>query len=182
MTKNKIFDLLCSLGISTKSSIKLFYNSVRDRDDVSVMKCRKSGVIFLSQTDHMDVAHYEGSKSFEYWHASDRNEALLNTREDDQRRFQQFCNIVYKKKWLDVGTGAGGILDMMSFVALETAAVEPQKLAYEELKNCGYKVYPRLDKVLPCKYDIVTMFHSLSLNNNSFNTQITLTKGSNAIS
>ena len=52
--ENKIHKLLCELGISEPNSVEQFYPKVRDRDDISVMKCNKSGVLFLSQPEQID--------------------------------------------------------------------------------------------------------------------------------
>ena len=65
--ENKIKAQLCELGISDEQSIFPFYDKVRDRDDVSVLKCQKSGVIFLFRSDHMEISHYESKQDFKYW-------------------------------------------------------------------------------------------------------------------
>ena len=57
----------------------------------------------------------------------DRKNVLKQSLEDDQRRFEQFKYVIADKKWLDIGTGVGGILDLMSTIAKVTKAVEPQK-------------------------------------------------------
>jgi len=75
--ENRIKNLLCDLGISDEQSIVPFYNKVRDRDDVSVLKCQKSEVIFLSRSDHMELSHYETKQDFRYWGAQDRKTAIL---------------------------------------------------------------------------------------------------------
>ena len=157
--ENRIKSLLCDLGISDERSIVPCYPKVRDRDDVSVLRCQKSGVIFLSRSDHMEISHYESKSDFGYWGAQDREAATLAGHEDDERRFEQFKNIVANKKWIDVGTGAGGILDLMSQVASETVAVEPQGSARQYLIELGYEVYPSVDKV-PCDdIEVATLFH-----------------------
>ena len=107
----KMQELLCSLNICDKSSIEQFFPQVRDRDDVAVLKCRKSGVIFLSRSDHMEKSHYENCADLKYWGGLDRKTALMNTAVDDQRRSDQFGEVVSGKIWLDVGTG----LDLEGF-------------------------------------------------------------------
>lgn len=157
--KNRIRSLLCELGISDEQSIVPYYSKVRDRDDVSVLKCQKSGVIFLSRTDHMDISHYETKKEFKYWGAQDRKTALLAGHEDARRRFEQFKNVVANKKWIDVGTGAGGILDLLSPISSATVVVEPQESARRYLIELGYEVYPSVDEV-PCNdIEVATLFH-----------------------
>ena len=157
--ENKIKSLLCNLGISDERSIVPFYPRVRDRDDISVLKCKKSGVIFLSRSDHMKISHYETQENFKYFGAKDRKTVILSRYEDAQRRFEQFKKIIANKKWIDVGTGAGGILDLLSPIAQETAAVEPQESVRECLLESGYKVYPSVAEVPYNDFDVATLFH-----------------------
>lgn len=161
MNNNKIQSLLCDLGIIDEQSIVQYYPRVRDRDDVSVLKCQRSGVIFLSRSDYMETSHYLNQDSFEYWGAQDRNTAILKGQEDDKRRFEQFKNSIANKKWLDVGTGAGGILDLLSPFSSRTVAVEPQENARHVLMGLGYDVYSSVDKVPSNDIEVVTLFHVL---------------------
>ena len=115
--ENTIKTLLIDLGISDEKSIVPFFPRVRDRNDISVMRCNKSGVIFLSRTDHMNISHYKELERFQYWGAEDQKTALRMGREDAERRLEQFRNTILNKKWLDVGTGAGGTLNSFSPIA-----------------------------------------------------------------
>jgi SAM-dependent methyltransferase len=157
--ENKIKNLLCELGISDEQSIVPFYEKVRDRDDVSVLKCQKSGVIFLSRSDHINIFHYENSKGFSYWDARDRKTAVLSEYEDFQRRFDQLKNVIANKKWIDIGTGNGGILDLMAPIASEAIAIEPQENARNALIKIGYKVFSSLEDITEKNFDVVTLFH-----------------------
>jgi hypothetical protein len=157
--ENRIQSLLCELGISDERSIVTCYPKVRDRDDVSVLKCERSGVIFLSRSDHMEISHYETKNDFGYWGAKDRETAALAGREDDGRRFEQFKSVVTGKRWIDVGTGAGGILDLLSPISAETLAVEPQGNPRQYLIELGYKVYASVDDVPSDDIEVATLFH-----------------------
>ncbi len=157
--ENKIKAQLCELGISDEQSIFPFYDKVRDRDDVSVLKCKKSGVIFLSRSDHMEISHYESKQDFKYWGAEDRKAAILAGQEDSHRRFEQFKNLIANKKWIDIGTGAGGILDLLFPVASESIAVEPQESARRSLSDIGYKVFLSIDEVSSNDIEVATLFH-----------------------
>lgn len=156
---NPLQELLCSLKICDKSSIELFFSRVRDREDVAVLKCRKSGVIFLSRCDHMEMAHYENCTDLKYWGDKDRKAALESTAVDDLRRSKQFGGMIAGKIWLDVGTGLGGILDLLSSSAAKTVAVEPQEGARESLQKLGYKVYRNLQEIPDQSIEVVTLFH-----------------------
>lgn len=155
---NPIFKLLLDLGISTLKSIDLYYPVVRDRDDIQVMKCNKSDVIFLSSCDHINQDYYL-SQSLNYWSATSRKQAILKTLEDDERRAKQIQNLVCNKRWLDFGTGAGGILDLLSSKAGETFAVEPQAEIRNELNSCGYNVFEDPTEAKNEYFDVITLFH-----------------------
>ena len=158
--ENRIKTLLCELGISDEQSIIPFYNKVRDRDDVAVLKCKKSGVIFLSRSDHMEISHYETKQNFRYWGgAQDRKTAILTGHEDSHRRFEQFKDVIANKKWIDIGTGAGGILDLLSPIASDTIAVEPQESARRSLNDIGYKVFSSINEVTSNDIEVATLFH-----------------------
>jgi len=156
-----IQELLCSLNICQEDSIEPFFPRVRDRDDVAVHKCRKSGVIFLSRCDHMQGAHYEDYADLKYWEVKERKAGLEITAADDQRRSHQFRGMISGKIWLDVGTGLGGILDLLSADALKTLAVEPQPGIRKMLQEAGYIVYRDIQDLAPKSVEMVTVFHVL---------------------
>ncbi len=157
--KNRIKDLLIDLGICDESSIQPYYPHVRDRDDISVLKCKRSGVIFLSRSDHMDTSYYEEKKEFRYWSTGDRKHAVNTGHEDKLRRKKLLQHIVANRKWMDVGAGSGGILDALSILASKVLAVEPQKIARDSLQKLGYDVYPDIESVTETEIEVATLFH-----------------------
>lgn len=156
---NKLHAALCHLGLSDPDSACLYYPKVRDRDDVSVYRCSKSGVLFLSKTEHIENSYYDSKKALDYWEADSREQALAGTYEDDHRRAECFRSDIANRKWLDIGTGAGGILDLLGPIALETAAVEPQEGPRKALSQRGYQVYQDISSVRDASFDVITMFH-----------------------
>lgn len=158
---NKIKSLLIELGISTESSIVPYFPKVRDRNDVAVLKCEKSDVILLSSSDHMNMEHYNKRENLNHWGEKDRKVALLSALEDHQRRLEQFKYVIANKKWIDVGTGGGSMLDLLSPIASETFGVEPQDLARKSLTSLGYKVYPSMADVGEKDFEVVSLFHVL---------------------
>lgn len=156
---NKIKELLLSLGICDESSISEYFPRVRDRDDVSALRCAKSGVIFLSRSDHMDINYYNEKDSFQYWSEPDRAMAVNGRLEDTDRRVEQFRYAIANKAWLDVGTGSGAMLDALGKFAARVAAVEPQDKARNILKQLGYTVYRDIGRVEGDDFQAVTLFH-----------------------
>ncbi|UOG29268.1 class I SAM-dependent methyltransferase [Leptospira noguchii] len=159
MEKNSIKQLLLSLNIITEDTIQVYYPFVRDRDDVSVLKCSKSNVIFLSRTDHVDLSYYEAKVNFRLGQDVNRDAAVRLGLDDAQRRAEQLKCIVSNKKWLDVGTGVGGILDILKPIAREIIAVEIQENIRKELLQLGYRVFPKIENIEDDGIEVVSLFH-----------------------
>jgi len=155
---NQIKKELIELNIIDENSIKPYFHKVRDRDDVGVEICSKSGVIFLNRVDHIAESYYNAKPGTAYWNAKGRNEALKDTKNDDLRRFEQFSNLVSGKKYADIGCGLGGVLELMKDVASEANGVELQQEIRELLNNLDFKVFAGIDD-LETDYDVISMFH-----------------------
>lgn len=156
---NEVFSLLCRLGLCDAQSAEDYYPRVRDRTDVSVRKCRRSGVIFLSRSDHIDSSHYEQIDDFGYWGVEDRNRAAALSLPDNSRREAAFLGLIINKTWLDVGTGSGGILDLLGSKAARVLAVEPQRAAREALMRDGYEMFETVEEVPRDTVEVATLFH-----------------------
>jgi 2-polyprenyl-3-methyl-5-hydroxy-6-metoxy-1,4-benzoquinol methylase len=157
---NKIQKQLAELNIIDEKRVVPFYPKVRDRDDVSVLKCNKSGVIFLSTSEHIENSYYADKKGTSYWSSETREQGLKETHEDDHRRAEQFKMLVSGKKYLDVGSGMGGVLDFLKPHVTEIAAVEPQAEIRNLLNSIGYKVHESVAAIPDDKkYDVVSLFH-----------------------
>jgi len=154
---NPIFDELCQLGVCNPDTVTKLHPRVRDRDDIDVLQCAQSGVIFLSETQHIDISHYEAKAPTHRPGAGKR--AIISTNDDTERRFSAYGNIVRGKRWLDIGAGSGAVLDRFGPVALEYAGVEPQETAASFLKDLGHPVYRSLEEVPQGSFDVITLFH-----------------------
>lgn len=159
--EKNIEKMLIEYGIIHEESIQVYYPKTRDNESISVKKCDESGVIFLSSSSHMNIQHYEEKEDFNSWSAKNRKSALLKVYEDTQRRISLLENVIRNKRWLDVGTGMGGILDEVQHLADYAAAVEPHNVARKSLKGLGYNVFSSVDKVDVEKFDVITLFHVL---------------------
>ena len=56
--KDERLDTLCSLWHNKKVSIEFFNTRVRNREVISVDKCKNSGIIFLNNSPHHDFYYY----------------------------------------------------------------------------------------------------------------------------
>jgi 2-polyprenyl-3-methyl-5-hydroxy-6-metoxy-1,4-benzoquinol methylase len=146
-------------ALSSAEHLELYHPRVRDRTDVPVLRCRKTGLILLGRSDHMDLGHYCEQSGFSYWGVDSRDRALERTRRDDRRRVHQFRHLLEGKRCLDIGSGPGGFLDLAKPVADTLSAVEPQSEVRKVLSQCGYKVYPSIEQVSETGFDVVTLFH-----------------------
>ncbi|WP_404423343.1 class I SAM-dependent methyltransferase [Thalassospira australica] len=155
--KNPIFDVLCDLGICDASAVEHFHKGVRDRDDIDVLLCQKSGALFLNRVDHMDMAYYNSKQPTHKFGTSKRQ--IISTNDDTQRRYNQFSNLVRGKNWLEVGAGSGAMLDVFAPLVAEYAAVEPQEQAASFLREIGHPVYQDIKDVPAGTYDVITLFH-----------------------
>jgi len=156
---NSIKEILLSLNICNESSLENYHPRVRDRDDVSVMKCRESGVIFLSRTDHMDISYYNKKSKYKYHSVGDRLHAVNSGVADTERRINQFKGVIANKRWLEIGAGVGAVLDALSPYAAEVTTVEPQEISRKMLQELGYDVYSDVKKLPKSVFDVVTLFH-----------------------
>jgi len=154
---NPIFDTLCDLNVCDAGSVTRLQSYVRDRNDIDVLQCTRSGVIFLSSTDHIDLSHYNNKPPTHRFGTDKR--AIITTNDDTERRFKTFANLVRGKRWLDVGAGSGAVLDRLGPLSSVCAAVEPQETAAGFLKELGHTVYRRLEDVPNANFNIITLFH-----------------------
>ena len=158
--ENKVAATLCDWGVCDEKAIEEYYPRVRDRDDIAIMRCKKSGVIFTSTSRHMDLSHYSEKHEFpHYWKEDNRQRALVDSFADDSRRKDQFLSLVSNKAWIDVGCGAGGVLDLLRPFAGKVVAVEPQKRALDALKKADYEAYSDISEVPGSDFDVITLFH-----------------------
>jgi 2-polyprenyl-3-methyl-5-hydroxy-6-metoxy-1,4-benzoquinol methylase len=159
--RSKHEDLLRKLGVIDAASVEELYPRVRDRDDVRVMICRRSGVIFTAPLAGADPGSTETAAGFEYWGASNRLEALRGCADDDRRRARQFETQIGDRRWLDFGTGVGGVLELLAGAARECWGVEKQPGPRESLVALGLRVVASLDEVPDDHFDVITLFHVL---------------------
>lgn len=160
-------DLLISLGLIDPSSIVEYHPRVRDRNDIKVLRCQKSGIIFLSRSDHKTLADYENKNIAEERYLESKEHgcrvegSLIKTPalDDAVRRAKDFKPYITGKKWLDFGTGYGEIFDFLGREAKSAVGIEPNKIQRDFLKEKGIKVYRSLDELEENDFEVVTLFH-----------------------
>lgn len=158
---NPLFDELVALGIVDRSAVGKYYPRVRDREDVAVMRCDRSGVIFLSRVDHVSASYYEEQEGLAYWSKEGREAGLKATAEDDSRRANMLRPLVSGKAYADVGAGLGGVLDLVKDSVREVHAVEPQRIARATLERIGYTAHGSITELISSgvRFDLISLFH-----------------------
>ncbi|WP_211109393.1 class I SAM-dependent methyltransferase [Azospirillum tabaci] len=156
--QNPIAERLASLGVIDRDAVIPYHPRVRDRDDVTVLRCTRSGVIFLARTDHMNLAHYEGKDGA--FAVQDGDSVLTPAELDDSaRRAADFGAFIRGRRWLDVGCGRGGVLDRLHSDAREAVGVEPNATQRGAATRRGLHVVGSLTKLGDRRFDTITLFH-----------------------
>ena len=150
---------LSDLQLISRDKVFEYYPRVRDKEGIRVLKCAQSGVIYLSGNEHLKTTYYNDKKGTTYWSSESREEGIKVTSIDDQRRFEQFKEMVIGASYLDIGTGMGGILDRFRLVASRVCAVEPQNEIRKILDNLGYTVFDSIESAPKEGSDVVSLFH-----------------------
>lgn len=156
---NSIKKILVDFKVSKEDSFENFHPRVRDRNDISVLKCNKSGVIILSRTNHMSLDHYIDKPKFKYFGNNDRKKAIEIGKDDTLRRKNLILKKVNNKNWLDFGTGSGGILDEFKSLTKKSIGVEPNKIMRNKLISAGHQVFESISETKDEFFDFVSLFH-----------------------
>ena len=162
MALTTIQQTLVDLGLSCADSFAEYFPRVRDRADIRVLKCRNSGAIVLSQDSHMSLKYYENKEKAgpgELIEPVDDDEGSNPFAFDDERRAKQFGCFFRGKRWLDIGTGTGGIFNFVTDKPKERAGVEPNQRHRARLQNRGINMFGQLDDAPADYFDVATLFH-----------------------
>lgn len=163
---NAIFKMLLKLGLSTAEALEPYYPRVRDREDIGVWRCRQTGALLLSRSDHQGE-HYHVDKDKSLMEATVGDESyhdqlFRQSITDDQIRAKRYEPLILNRRWLDVGTGGGSMLRMLQRKAKVVHSVEPNRRDREHLLAEGIVCHVAVEELpLEPAYDVVTLFHVL---------------------
>lgn len=159
--QNAAYDVLVTLGIVDPQRIEHYADTVRDRSDISVKRCAKSGVIFLDNSAQAQEAYYV-TKGDDSAAVQTLTETIPVTElEDTARRAEQFASQIRGKNWIDFGTGRGQILDALKDVARSATGVEPNELHRTNIAARGNIVVRSIGELPERSADVITLFHVL---------------------
>lgn len=146
---------LSDLRIITHESSAVIWPRCRDRDDLEVWRCARSGVIFLRESSRS----YTEGDHLSYYNEPERNTALQNCMEDDTRRAIQFRELGRNATWLDIGSGLGGFIAQVDRVCAEIIGVEPQGGLRQSANAAGLNVLSSTNEARSQNFDVVSLFH-----------------------
>lgn len=160
MSENAILAKLTALGLVDPLALEPF-GHCRDRRDIGALRCRRSGIVVLSRTDHVTFSYYQDKEGELDAVEIDGVAVIPPPLDDDLRRSAEVGSLVAGAHWLDFGCGPGGILDVLAPRAASTAAVEPNADYAARLTARGHTVHGSIDHIGDARYDVITMFHVL---------------------
>ncbi len=151
--------MACHLCNSKK--IESVPGKVRDRPEISILRCADCGLVFLDSFSHVHISFYDAEYTEEN-HSKLDWQAFLNVcARDDERRYEQLRSILLNRNYLDVGCGAGGVLLRAREVSNSILGVEPQSLWRGMLSDAGINTVSSLRDVADGGYDVISLFHVL---------------------
>lgn len=159
---NKIVKTLFELGISTPESLVEYYPRVRDRKDLKVLKCLRSGVLVLSRTDHVNLKYYEDNAEYLNYGTVTTIDASIRIKplDDDARRVKQWKTHLENKRVLDVGCGTGSFIMGVSEMSRSVSGIEPNAVLRNRLASMGYDIRRDVSELTQDEtFDVITLNH-----------------------
>ena len=130
---------------------------VRDSKELKIIECPSCGLVYLSDTKHIDEEFYKKSSMHK---EIDFRKWQRDTTADDSRRYSFLRSMITNKDVLDFGSGNGGFCLKAKEIVSEINAVELEKAVEFFYKQNNIPLYNDLTKVQK-KFDVITAFHVL---------------------
>lgn len=154
-----IFKTLEELGLASLETQEIFSNTTRDRDNISVYKDSRSGVVYID-------GFYVGDQT--YAGGGYRNQTLERTgsrdfelQEDVRRRSSSYKQFYTGRVVTEFGCGEGAFLKKIAESALKVTGVELQVDYIENLRAAGHDCHDTLSVIQKRSQDTVFAFHVL---------------------
>jgi len=141
------------------SEIEELEGTVRDYPHLKILKCKKCGLVFLDNFDHIDETYYENSKMLSEAHLSIDKWMKENYTQNKQRA-EWLTPLLINKIVLDFGCGEGGFLANIKPIVKACAGLEQAKILRERIVNTlKIQVFGDILDISGNNFDIMTMFH-----------------------
>ncbi|WP_269582690.1 class I SAM-dependent methyltransferase [Roseibium sp. Sym1] len=154
-----IFDTLSRIGVAAQDSREVYATGTRDRDDVTVYRDRRSGVIYID-------GFYGGDEVYEDGGYRDINLARTGSRDyeisrDADRRAAAYMPFVCGRSIVDFGCGDGAYLRAVQHRTASCCGVELQRDYVDALNAEGLSCHMSLDALADGSIDTAVSFHVL---------------------
>jgi SAM-dependent methyltransferase len=156
---HKIFKLLNSLSIISEDDIELFAPCVRDNEDIPVLRCKTSGVIFLGNIDQAELSYYRDKEVQTGLFTYEDKEMPFVELDNAHHKAKVFGHLIKNRRWLDFGCGTGVILEKLGPQTTDAWGVEPNKLHRSKAAAKNINMVSSLKELPDKKFDIISLFH-----------------------
>ena len=153
-----IKNMLTDLGLISDSTVHKFAQGTRDREDLTVMRDRNSGVIFID--DFVTAKETYETGEYRTIGASVYGKRDYEISVDVRRRVKDYEQFFVGKKILDFGCGEGTFLLDIQHRAAQVAGVEIENGYVNKLNDEGIKCFRNLSETTE-KFDTIFCFHTL---------------------
>lgn len=154
-----IFETLSGIGVAAEESREVYATATRDRDDVTVYRDSRSGVIYID-------GYYGGDEVYEDGSYRDINLAQTGSRDfeisrDAERRSTAYMPFVCGRDIVDFGCGDGAFLRAVRERVASCCGVELQRDYVNALNGEGIACHTSLDALGDGSLDTAVSFHVL---------------------
>ncbi len=154
---NPFLAQLLKSGVVHECDLETYSEGARDSDNMPMVRCRRTGAIFIKDIAHATAEHYE-EKSF-----GETRDGFWGgpiDKFDLDRRTELLKSYVPGKDWLDFGCGFGDILSTAGPFARSIAATELNAIQTAHVRKAGFDVRKDLAE-FGRSFGVVSMFHVL---------------------
>lgn len=157
--ENNAVKHLIDSGFLHVSDVGVLHPRTRDRDDLKVLQCSETGVIFLQSSAHIDEAYYQDKTQEDPVAQATRSETVKDS--DTSRRAAAHTGFIRGKRWLDVGCGECRLLKVMARGTEAAYGLEPTHWRVGEEDDAGFRVIRDTSDLGGEKVDVISLFHVL---------------------
>ena len=154
-----IRDLLLELNLIDLKSLEVFSTKTRDKENITVMRDKTSGVIFLENFITDDVVYHEGDYRSEGVKIFGKRDYEITV--DVRRRLKDYEQFYVGKNVIDFGCGEGSFLKGIEAASQNSCGVEIEKSYVKTLKENGINCVNDLEDISSGDIDTIFCFHTL---------------------
>jgi 2-polyprenyl-3-methyl-5-hydroxy-6-metoxy-1,4-benzoquinol methylase len=152
-------ELLLELNLIDLNELEVFSTKTRDKDNITVLRDKKSGIIFLEDFITDDTIYEQGGYRTEGTQIFGKRDYEITV--DVRRRLTDYEQFYVGKRVLDFGCGEGSFLREIKGLSQELCGVELEKSYVKDLRDTGINCVNQLDEIESGSLDTIFCFHTL---------------------